>query len=143
MKKIIKRIYDGIAWGCIISCLITVSGSLAMGNDWFTFGPHSYAKQVIAAIIVGMGWVVPTLVYDSKKLSKGMQVSIHLLIGFGIYIPCAFYMQWIPTSQGMGTLLTTVLIMLVCSFLIYLGFYFYYRNEAKKLNSRIKEKREA
>ena len=91
MKKIVKMIYSGIAWGCIISCVITVIGSLAFGNEWFTYGSHSYAAQILAAVIVGLGWVVPALVYDNHKLSRAMQIVIHLLIGFGIYIPCALY----------------------------------------------------
>ena len=140
-KKIFSRFYNGGAWGCIISSAISVVGTLVNGLDWFAATPHSFAAQVGAAVLVGLAWSLPTLVYDSERLCRAAQVLVHLSIGFTVYFLCAFYMQWIPTDLGLGTVLLGVAIALAFSFAVYVCFYLYYRKQAEQANRRLRQLR--
>lgn len=138
-KKILFRFYNGIAWGCIISSVICVIGTLIHGTAWFSATPFSYAAQVGAAVLVGLAWSLPTLVYDSEKLGRAAQILIHLSIGFTVYFLCAFTMQWIPTDYGAGTILLGVAIALAVSFAVYACFYLYYKKQAEEANRRLRQ----
>ncbi len=139
LRKIFKLICVGISWGCTISCLISMAGYTMMGNEWFLSSPRGFNAQVAAAMIVGMGWSLPTVVYDNEKLSKVQQLLIHAAIGFIVYIPIAFYMQWIPLGN-ISLMLASILIAIVSAFIVWLCFYFYYKWEAREINREIKEK---
>lgn len=52
--KVIKYLFGGISWGCVVSCIVNVIGTMVMGNAWFTGAEHSYTAQVIAAVLVGV-----------------------------------------------------------------------------------------
>ena len=94
--KVMKYLFRGISWGCVVSCIVNVIGTMVKGNAWFTEAGHSYAAQVAAAVLVGVAWVLPSVIYQSDRMPRVMQALIHFVIGFGVYFPTAFVMGWIP-----------------------------------------------
>ncbi|BBF44932.1 hypothetical protein lbkm_3672 [Lachnospiraceae bacterium KM106-2] len=137
-RKVIKYSMAGISWGCTVFCIVNMIGAMLLGDSFVLESGHSYPAQVLTSMLVGIAWVVPTLVYESEKISRGIQILIHLTIGFCVYIPCGIYMGWIPCSFGIGTMLTTILGMVIISILIWLCFSLYYRKEARMINNKIK-----
>ena len=135
MKKIILYILRGIGLGCVFFTLsgiifdIIFKGSFLL-NHWY------YTKMAIGSMITGIAFYVPSLVYQNEKLSKGLQVFIHMGIGLVTYI----YVGWIPLQAGAWAIIGTIVIAVVVSFLIWFGFYLYYRQEAKRINAKLKEK---
>ncbi len=142
LKKIIRNILYGISWGCVVSCVVGMIGTMCMGNAWFTESGHSYAAQVLAAMIVGIGWVLPSIVYENDRLALGIQMLIHFVIGFGVYFPTAFFMGWIPGNMSLGGILLEMLFMAVISLVIWFCYYLYYYREAKRVNAKLKKKKE-
>ena len=69
--KVIKYLFGGISWGCVVSCIVNVIGTMVKGNAWFTEAGHSYAAQVAAAVLVGVGWVLPSVIYQSAARDAG------------------------------------------------------------------------
>lgn len=138
MKNVIKSIMLGTAWGCTVNCVVSMIIAFAQGGLSYT--PSEYLTQIICSVIVGIGFVVPTLVYRSERLPQAVKCIIHLGIGFTVYIPTAFFAGWIPTEAGIGVLITTIISILISSFIIYLCMYIYYRNEVRRMNDKIKEK---
>lgn len=136
MKKILGKTFLGIAWGCTINCLVILIISLSNGKIYFT--ANEYLKQLICSTVVGIAFVLPTLIYENQKLSQGIKCLIHLGIGFVVYLPTAFLAGWIPTKFGILPILLTIIVVVVISFLIYFFFWLYYKNEAKKINQKIK-----
>ena len=138
MKKIILYILRGIGLGCVFFTLsgiifdIIFKGSFLL-NHWY------YTKMAIGSMITGIAFYVPSLVYQNEKLSKGLQVFIHMGIGLVTYISVGLYVGWIPL-QGAWAIIGTIVIAVVVSFLIWFGFYLYYRQEAKRINAKLKEK---
>lgn len=139
MFKIIKVTGLGISWGCTISCLISMIGYSRIGNDWFILATRSFNEQVIASMIVGMSWSIPSLVYQNEKFSKVQQWMLHMIIGFGVFIPIAFYMEWFPKGNT-GAVITSMCISIVSALIVWFCFYLYYRYEAKAINKELKDK---
>lgn len=142
IRKIVKMVWVGISCGCTISCLISMVGAELMGYEWFATAARGYTEQVVAAMIVGVAWSLPSLVYDNEKLSRAQQVLIHAGIGFGVFLPIAFYMQWIPMSSA-AMVLAGVAVMIISAMLIWCGFYLYYRGESKEINRQLMSMEEA
>lgn len=139
IKKIVKLVAIGISWGCTISCIVSMIGAECIGTDWFTNAPNSYTAQIIASMLVGIAWSVPSLVYDNERLSRAQQILIHGGIGLGVYFPIAFYMQWIPRGN-IVMVLVSMAVMILGTLLIWCGFYLYYRGETKAINRQLKSK---
>ncbi len=139
MKKIIGLVSIGISWGCTISCIISMIGYSMIGNDWFLSATRSYNQQIIASMIIGLAWSIPSVVYQNEKLSGIQQFIIHMSIGFIVFIPIAFYMGWFP-SQNISSIIISLAISIISSLVIWLCFYFYYRNEANVINKKLKDK---
>lgn len=138
IKKIIKLIAMGICYGCTFSCLISMVGYSILGNEWFVSSPKGYCIQIVAAMIVGIGWTLPTLIYSQEKLSKVQQCLIHIGIGVVVYIPIAFYMEWMP-MDNLALMLGSVMFAVIVSLFVWCGFYLYYKKEAQKINKELKE----
>ena len=139
MKSFFKMLYAGISTGCLI---FVIWGMIffSLGGDYAASITHNFIAQAIGSMIVGVGFCVPALVYDSKKLPMGLKVLIHMGIGFVIYFIVAFSLKWIDFKYGIAAVTTTIIIAVAVSFLIWLCFYLYYKREAKLLNDKIKEK---
>lgn len=135
--KLIKLIIKGICWGCTISIFILMTGAATVGDSFLDMGADYFIRQSIASMIVGIGFSVPTLIYDKESLSRKIQTLIHMGIGFLVFFPIAYCLGWIPVVFGWGAALLSVVIALVISFAIWYGYYLYYKREAKKLNQKL------
>lgn len=89
-------------------------------------------------MIVGIGWFAPSTIYSSEKISMALKMLVHIGVGITSLITVGFYLKWIPVQFGMGTIITTIILMIAVSAVIYAIFYFYYKNEARKINEKIK-----
>lgn len=137
--KIMKLLISGICWGCTICVLILMIGAATVGDSFLDMGADYFIRQAIASMIVGIGFSVPTLIYDKESISRKVQTLIHMGIGFLVFFPIACYFNWIPVSFGLGAILLSVVIALVTFFIIWYGYYLYYKKEAKKMNQKLEK----
>lgn len=141
MKKIMLYILRGIGMGCAfftlsgIICDIIFKGSFSL-DHW------DYTKMAIGSMITGIAFYVPALVYQNEKLSKGLQVFIHMGIGLLTYLGVGCYVGWIPLQAGAWAIAGAILSAIIISIFIWFGFYIYYKQEAKRINAKIKERQE-
>ena len=137
MKKILIYTAWGIAWGCTwfvaLGIIFTISG-LAVA-----FSGSEFIRQAIGAIIVGIAFTVPSLIYQNEKLSRGIQVLVHMGIGLIVYFAAALYLRWMPVQAGPWAIGGFVITALVISFIIWFVFSLYYKKQASAINERIKE----
>lgn len=140
MRKIISKTALGISWGfTILVFYMTVSA--AINADFFSnLTSAEFIKHVICSAITGLGFCVPTIIYENENVSRGLQVLIHLGIGFAIYIPVAFFAGWIPTEFGFLPVVSSLGISVVFALLAWLCFSLYYKKQAEKINEKIIEK---
>lgn len=134
--KLLKMIFQGITWGCTI-CMIILVCIAAVNKVTFSMDSMLFIKHAIGSMIVGMGFTVPSLIYDKKNLGILLQTLIHMGCGFGIYLPIACYLGWIPVSLGWQMVILPLTCALVFSFSIWYGFFLYYKHEAKKINEKL------
>lgn len=137
--KVIKLLAGGAAWGCTVNALVALIGYGMIGNEWFTGTGKPYPLQVAAAVLVGIAFSLPSIVYESERISKIGKVAIHMGIGFLVFLPTAYFMGWMPL-QSVGFMASFIGLALFFSFLIMFAFYIFYKKEAEEINKKIKEK---
>jgi len=133
MKSIFKRSLQGIVYGCTICTIISFIAVLLSDPS------NIYISQVIASVVVGIGWFAPTVVYANEKLGMGQKILIHFSIGFIVYFPSAFYAGWIPVQFGIWGIVASIVMMLIFAILIWFAFSMYYKNESRQINNKLKK----
>lgn len=139
MKKVLKYLAIGFAWGCTLTTIIEIIQAICINGE-MNILTAEYLKHTICGIISGIGFVVPTMIYENEKISKKLQVFIHLAIGFTVYIGAALYAGWLPFELGIGYVITSIVFSILISLIIWFCFYLYYRAKAKKMNELLKNK---
>ncbi len=72
-KQLMKSIFEGVSIACILFCLIGVIFDLIYGGT-FTLTSYSFTKMVIGTMIVGLGFSLPTLIYENEKYFLSMRM---------------------------------------------------------------------
>lgn len=139
MFRVFKYLVRGITWGCTISSLVCAVGVALNGLRWLADAPRSYPEQVLAGMLVGIGWMLPSMIYKNEKLARPVQALIHMVSGFAVYFPVAFYMGWIYTEGGAAAILFDVFLCLMIAFIVWICFILYYRREAREINRKLQQ----
>lgn len=140
VKLVIKYILYGVSWGCtcfVIMCLFFLIGG---GESALMPIVEDFARQSVGAMIVGVACGGTAVIYQFNRPSAFAKVIIHFCVGMGVFYPTAIYLRWIPFYPD--RILYTVLQFLTsCGIFmaIWFCFYMFNRNEAKRINARLRE----
>lgn len=140
VKLVIKYILYGISLGCTFFVVMCLSYFVGGGEDFLAPIFKDFARQSIGAMLVGIACGGTAVVYQFDRPSGFWKVVIHFCVGMGVFYPTGIYLGWIPFYQD--RILRTVLQFLsscVIFMIIWFCFYLFHRNEAKKINKRLKE----
>ena len=143
MRNFIKSIAIGIGWGFTVLVVYLTIGVIISSDFLTSIAPDDFIKYVICSAVVGLGFSVPSLIYYNERISRILQVIIHLGTGFAIYIPVVFFAGWIPTAYGAIAVALSLLCAVVFALLVWLCFALYYRKQAQEINRKIIEKQQA
>ena len=80
MKDLLKSIVISIGMALAIFSFVGIIFDVT-GGGVYTLENYKYTKMVIASVIVGLGFGVPTMVYKSDKLPMPVKVLVHMGIG--------------------------------------------------------------
>ena len=138
MKKIMKSTVISIGISTFIFCMIGIVFDMIYHGN-FTMEGYSFTKMVSACILIGMGFGLPTVVYDKEAIPMPLQCVIHMGIGCVVYTIAAFWAGWIPADRGIGFCVLLVVAQLAVAFLIWFCFLKYYQRQAQNMNDRIRE----
>lgn len=137
MKYLITLLVRGI--GMALSLFAVFGVFFDVINDGvYCFENFSYTRMVIGAIAVGIGFSIPALIYESKRLSYAIKVFIHMGIGCTILLITGFAVGWITVDNGAFVCIAVVALEFLLAFFIWAGFTLYYRKMAKRMNEQIK-----
>lgn len=139
MKMTLKNILFGIGLGSAVFAISGIIFDIIYSGD-FVLADWSYTKMALGAMIVGIGFTIPSIIYENEKLSFGMQALIHMSIGCTVYLIIAFLVGWIPVTAGRLACVLAILVQLLAAFLIWIGFALYYKQLVKKMNMKIRER---
>ena len=136
LKDIVKSTIISIGMALTIFCLAGIVFDVAYGGN-FSLEGYRFTKMVIGSAIVGLGFGVPTVVYNSDRLPQPIKVLIHMGIGCVIYTIVAYAVGWFGGSATLAQGLIIAAIQLLVAFIIWFCFMRYYRKEAKEMNDKI------
>ena len=136
MYRAIKNGACGIGISMIISGFVSVIFDL-LGNGTFIVDNYGMTKMIFACLLVGLGFGVPSAIYDVERIPRLLQMVIHMGIGISVYLIVAFMVGWIPVKLGVPICACIVAGQLVISFIIWLLISLYYKREVKRLNDRL------
>ncbi len=140
VKLVMKYIFYGISFGCTFFVIMCLSFFLGKGDDFLIPIFKDFAKQSIGAMIVGIACGGTSIVYQFDRLSGFLKIMIHFCIGMGVFYPMGIYLGWIPFYPDQ-ILFTVLQFLSSCGIfmIIWFCFYLFHRNEAKRINKRLKE----
>lgn len=139
MNRVIKIALFGIAIGLSIFVIIGIAFDIAYGGT-FTLINWRFTKMAVGAMLVGIGFSVPSMIYESEKLPYGIKVLFHMGIGCTVMLVTALLVGWIPLGAGWKICMFAVAAEILAAFLIWRCFLTYYKKMAKQMNQKIKEK---
>ena len=136
MKDLLKSIVISIGMALAIFSFVGIVFDV-MGGGVYTLEKYRYTKMVIASVIVGLGFGLPTLVYKSDRIPTPVKVLVHMGIGCIIYAIVAFSVGWLGGASSVTQGILIACIQLAVAFVIWFCFMRYYRKEAKEMNDTI------
>ena len=136
VKDLVRSTVISIGMALAIFCIVGMIFDITNGGN-FSLSDHRFTKMVIGSALVGIGFGVPTIVYNSEKLPMPVKVLIHMGTGCVIYTLVAFAVGWFGGSATIGQGLAIAAIQLAVAFVIWFCFMMYYRREAKQMNEKI------
>lgn len=137
MNKLRKAIGVGAALGLSVFVVYGVAFDIIRGGS-LQFESWAYTKMACGAILVGLGFSVPSLVYDSRRLPYWAKVLIHMGVGCTVMLLAALLLGWIPLKAGALAIAIAVGGELLFAWIIFLCFSAYYRRLAKRMNDKLK-----
>lgn len=131
MKQVMKSSWIGVSTAALIFIIIgivfdqTNQGILPLEN-------YQYTKMAVGSIIVGLGFGLPSMIYEKEEIPYAMQVLFHLGIGCAILLITGYLVGWF-------TDFVSIFVEMGISIFIWIGFDRHYRKEAKKINQQLKK----
>lgn len=137
---IIKYLFFGISYGCTFFVFYCLCCHAFGAEDTLSLIMNDFVKHAVGCILVGIGFGSTPIVYLSRRIPYGAKIFIHFAVGMSVFYSIALSLGWIPFHPD--RLLYTLLQFLFsccCFAVIWFCFYLFYRNDAKKINHRLKE----
>ncbi|MBO6166162.1 MAG: DUF3021 domain-containing protein [Eubacterium sp.] len=136
-KVVMKRAFISIAMSFIIFIVIGIIFDMKDGGN-FTLTDYGFTKMALACVVTGLGFGVPTILYNSERISQTLASVIHLGIGFTIYFAAASFVGWIPVERGIKACVITVVSVVIIGLIIWVCFMKYNKDLAEKMNKALK-----
>ncbi|MFB0920375.1 MAG: DUF3021 domain-containing protein [Oscillospiraceae bacterium] len=138
MKKTIGFTLFGIIIGSAIFAIVGICFDIKYHGN-YSMSDWSYTKMVVSSMLVGIGFSVPSLVYDNEKLPQTIKILIHMGIGCVVMLAVSFSVGWIPLEAGWLVCSSTIAGYLLFAFAIRFICSFYFKREAKQINEKIQK----
>ena len=136
VKDLIRSTVISIGMALTIFCLVGIVFDIGYGGR-FSLENYRFTKMVVGSLLVGLGFGVPTIVYNKESLPMPIRVIIHMGTGCVVYTLVAYAVGWYGGSATVIQGMIIAGIQLLVAFVIWFCFMRYYRREAKKMNEKL------
>ena len=99
-------------------------------------------KSALGALGIGLGFGLASIVYTNEKLSRPVQIAIHMVIGCAVMLAIAFLVGWIPTDRGLVPALLAILTMLLTALVIAVFSYRRQKKLAEQINRELEQRQQ-
>lgn len=137
-EMILKKIWNGILYG---STMFTISLLMIdfVFDSSMTILPHQYARIIVGAICIGVGFMLSSLIYEEDRLPFFARTLIQLLLCAVTLIIAFAISGGIPSGTGFGTGAVFVFVEMGVGLVFWIGNFIYFFREARKIKKRLKE----
>ena len=136
----IQRTKTTVAISSFLFLISFLISDLNMGGTYTASG-YSVTKMALGSLGIGLGFGLPCIIYTSEKLSRAVQISIHMVIGCTVMLAIAFLVGWIPTDKGLLPFLLAIFSMLLTAFIIAVLTYRRQKKLAERINRELEQRR--
>jgi len=137
IKLFLEYLIYGAKWGCVIFVMMGIFVDV-MGDGHVT-SIDNFAANAAGAMVVGAGFCVSSLAYKIESLALWLKIVVNVLVGFGVFFPIAFSLDWISTGSPRHAIIFVTLVAVTFIALAF-GDYLINGRDAKAINQKIKEK---
>ena len=149
-KKLIQRGILGFPLGIAIGHVITVIGSICIGDGLFhplnpelvrTMGDelHAILLQTALCGIMGTGFAAASVIWEIDSWSLAKQSGIYFAVACLVMFPISYFANWMPHTTG--GVLSYVGIFAGIFVFTWLAQYFVWRGRIRRMNEGIKGER--
>lgn len=140
VKLIIKYILLGISMGCTFFVIMCLSYFIFGGKDILADIFNDFARHSVGSMLIGVACGGVAVIYQFEQPCFLFKIIIHFCIGMGVFYPVAIYLKWFPFYPD-RIVFTVLQFLSSCAIfmLIWFCFYLFNRNEANRINRRLKE----
>ncbi len=138
MRKVIGLLAKGMSGSLSIFSIFIMIYDIYGGKE-LLFEQGVYTKMFIGAVIVGIGFSAPGFVYENENMPYIMRALIHMGVGCTIFVITGLTVGWIPRGNNPWIGVGVVLIGILTALFLWFCFCWYYKQEAQKINEKIKK----
>ena len=140
ISYVIRRTKTTVAISSFLFLLGLLIADINMGGVYSASG-YSVTKTALGSLGVGLGFGLPCVIYTSDRLSRFVQVALHMVTGCAFMLAIAFLAGWIPTDKGLLPALLAVFFMLLTAFIIAVLTYRRQKQLADRINRELEQRR--
>lgn len=137
-EMILKKIWNGILYGSTMFTLSLLMIDFVFDSS-MTILSHQYARIIVGAICIGVGFMLSTLIYEEDRLPFFARTLIQLLLCAVTLIIAFAISGGIPSGTGLGTGAVFVLVEMGVGFVFWIGNLIYFFREARKIKTKLKD----
>ncbi len=140
ISYVVQRTKTTVAIASFLFLLGLLITDINMGGEYSASG-YSVTKTALGSLGIGLGFGLPCVIYTSDRLSRFVQVALHMVTGCAFMLAIAFLAGWIPTGKGLLPALLAVLCMLLTAFIIAVLTYRRQKKLADRINRELEQRR--
>ncbi|MBE5901465.1 MAG: DUF3021 domain-containing protein [Lachnospiraceae bacterium] len=138
MKNVLKNTMTCIGISMMLFCFGgTIQDIENHGN--YLFENFTFTRYVFGSLLVGLGFGLPTIVYQNEHIPTPVKIIIQMGIGCTVLSLTPFITGTASKNATISQHIGTTAARIGIAFFIYLLSTFYYRKEAKILNDRLQK----
>ena len=136
---VMQRTKTAVAISSFLFLLGMLIADLNMRGVYSATG-YTVTKMALGSLGIGLGFGLPSIVYANEKLSRPVQIAIHMVIGCAVMLAIAFAAGWIPEDRGLLPALLAILCMLLTAFVIGVLSYRRQKKLAERMNRELDQR---
>lgn len=141
IEFMLRRTKTTVAISSFLFLLSSLIADLNMGGVYAASG-YSVTKMALGSMGIGLGFGLPCIIYTAERLSRPVQITIHMAAGCAVMLGIAFLVGWIPTEKGLFPALLAILSMLLTAFVILALSYRRQKKLAARINRELELRRQ-
>lgn len=132
-KTWMKYVAVAIGIACFINVVTQGICGLVIGGAQ----GQAIAKISFAAVLIGLGYGIPTIIYTNDHVAEWLQVLVAFGTGSVVYVVVALWSGWIPTKHGIWIALCAIVVMLVVAFIAAIICDVLFRKSVREVNEAL------